>query len=185
MSGSYRVIFRQDGEEEENQIELTNFPLDGEADVDSGSDGELVLGAKEDRKSLIKEEEIDENGVVRDYEVALKHVGFGLFHVLLIAMNGVALMSDAVEVLAISFVLPILREPEEFGVTDSQNALLSSVIFIGMLFGSYCWGGFADVVGRRQVLLLSLALNGAFGLLSAFSPNYTMFIICRFISGIG
>ena len=186
MSGSYRVLFsqgREEEEEEHGQIELTTFHGGhGEAEVDAGSDGEPVLEAREDRRSLLKQEE---NGVVRDYEVALKHVGFGLFHVLLFFVNGVSLMSDAVEILAVSFILPILQEREEFGATDSQNALLSSVIFIGMLFGSYCCGGFADVVGRRLVLLLSLTLNGVFGLLSAFSPNFFIFLICRFISGLG
>ena len=191
MSGTYRVLYRRgrgEEEDEEAQIELTEVRLDSEdvvADDMSGSDGEMLPGAKEDRKSLIKEPEIDENGVVRDYEVVLKHLGFGVFHWLLMVVNGVALMSDAVEVLSVSFILPLLREKEEFGVTDSQNALLSSVIFIGMLFGSYCWGGFADVVGRRTVLLLSLTLNGAFGFFSAFSTNIWMFIVFRFVSGLG
>ena len=48
--GSYRVLFCQGREEEHYQIELTKFPLDsedGEAEVDSRSDAELVLGAKE------------------------------------------------------------------------------------------------------------------------------------------
>ena len=84
-----------------------------------------------------------------------------------------------------AFVLPILQEDDEFGASDVQNAVLSSVIFIGMLFGSFGWGGFADVVGRRFVLLGSLTLNGIFGVASAFSPNISVFIVCRFISGIG
>lgn len=87
--------------------------------------------------------------------------------------------------LSIGFVLPILQRDDELGATDAQNAVLSSVIFIGMLVGSYSWGGFADIVGRRLVLLLSLTLNGIFGVISAFSPNIAMFTVCRFISGIG
>ena len=77
-------------------VELSAVRLDG----DSESDGEGLADAREDQKSLIAEEaeEIDENGVARDYEVALKHVGFGLFHVLLLLVNGVALLSDAIEV---------------------------------------------------------------------------------------
>ena len=83
------------------------------------------------------------------------------------------------------FVLPILQKKEGFEASDVENAVLSSVIFAGMLVGSYGWGGFADVVGRRCVLLGSLTLNGVFGVISAFSPNIAMFIVCRFISGIG
>ena len=84
-----------------------------------------------------------------------------------------------------SFVLPILRRKDEFAVTDAQNAVLGSAIFIGMLFGSYCWGGLSDVIGRRPVLIFSLALNGMFGLASAFSVNIAMFTLCRFFSGVG
>ena len=94
-------------------------------------------------------------------------------------------MPPSLQVLAVAFVLPILQKDDEFGATDAQNAVLSSVIFIGMLFGSYGWGGFADIVGRRFVLLVSLTLNGIFGAVSAFSPNIAIFIVCRFFSGVG
>ena len=84
-----------------------------------------------------------------------------------------------------SFVLTRLQESDEFAASDVENALLSSVIFMGMLIGSYTWGGLADIIGRRSVLIASLVMNGVFGAASAFSTNMTMFIICRFISGIG
>ena len=139
----------------------------------------------EDEVKLIREpSDIDENGVVTEYEVALKYVGFGLYHVLLFLVNGVALASDAVEVLSISFVLSSSMG-EEFGLTEAQNAWLSSIIFLGMLFGSYLWGTLADLVGRRSTLLTSLTVNGVFGMVSAFSPNYVFFLFCRFLSGLG
>ena len=78
-------------------VDLNGGPNVGERESAS-DDGEGTRG-EEDSKSLIsEEEEIDEDGVARDYEVALKHIGFGLFHVILILINGVALLSDAVEV---------------------------------------------------------------------------------------
>lgn len=71
---------------------------------ESESEGEGQTGTMEDSTSLIsKEDEIDENGVARDYEVALKHIGFGLFHVILIVINGIALLSDAVEVSPLAY----------------------------------------------------------------------------------
>lgn len=87
--------------------------------------------------------------------------------------------------ISVGFVLPILRRDDEFGSTDVQNAVLSSVVFAGMLFGSYGWGAFADIVGRRFMLIISLSINGAFGFVSAFSPNIAMFTVFRFFSGIG
>lgn len=81
--------------------------------------------------------------------------------------------------------LPILQHDDEFGSTDPQNAVLSSVVFVGMLFGSYSWGALADIVGRRLMLLVSLSINGTFAFVSAFSPNIALFTVFRFISGIG
>ena len=164
------------------------------------TDSEVELFGDADRKSLISSTsadknggvsanppvpDIDKDGVVREYEVALKYLGFGLFHCCLLLVNGIALSSDAVEVLSISFVLPVLYKPEEFGISDAESAVLSSIIFLGMLFGSYFWGSLADIAGRRTTLLFSLALSGLFGLASAFAPTFWVFILLRFCSGFG
>lgn len=171
-------------------------------DVENGhaTDSEVELFGDTDRKSLISSTsadknggistntpvpDIDKDGVVREYEVALKYLGFGLFHCCLLLVNGIALSSDAVEVLSISFVLPVLYKPEEFGISDAESAVLSSIIFLGMLFGSYFWGSMADIAGRRSTLLFSLALSGLFGLASSFAPTFLVFILLRFCSGFG
>ena len=151
---------------------------------ESGDDNEGLDTAINEDESLISQE-IDENGVAQGYEVALKYIGFGLFHVLLMFINGVALSSDAIEVLSIAFILPVIREKNEFDITDWQNALLSSIVFLGMLFGSYLWGSLSDLSGRRCALLISLTVNGAFGFFSAFAPNYYVFLVLRFVSGFG
>lgn len=47
------------------------------------------------------------------------------------------------------------------------------------------WGGLADVIGRKTCLLLSLTVNGIFGLASGLSPNFATFMLFRFGSGVG
>lgn len=166
-----------------DEIELQDLSLElQEGGEESGTDVEVY--PEEDQRKLIIIDEIDDTGIVKEYEVALKYVGFGFFHILLMLINGMALSSDAVEVLSISFILPILKQDEWF-ITDWQNALLSSIIFVGMLFGSYLWGSLADISGRRFTLLISFTINGVMGFLSAFSPNYVVFLFFRFFSGIG
>ena len=125
------------------------------------------------------------SGEYDDYEEVLKVLGFGFAHVLLLLGSGVALSSDAVEVLSISFALPIIRGPDGFNMANWQNGLLSSVIFLGMLIGGYGWGGIADITGRRLTLMTSLSVNGIFGALSAFSPNFYVLLLLRFLSGVG
>ena len=163
---------------------------DSETEIFGDTDRKsLISGTLDDRNGGASSKpavpDIDKDGVVREYEVALKYLGFGLFHCFLLLVNGIALSSDAVEVLSISFVLPVLYKPEEFGISDAQSAGLSSIIFLGMLFGSYFWGSLADIAGRRTTLLFSLALSGLFGLASAFAPTFWVFILLRFCSGFG
>lgn len=163
-----------------------------EKSKDDGSDAEepydeankTVASSNADREKLIADD-VDENGVATDYEVALKHIGLGLFHVLIMGVNGMALSSDAIEVLSISFVLSAVKGPSELDIADWQSALLSSIIFLGMLVGSYVWGTMSDISGRRSTLMTSLTVNGVFGLVSAFAPNYWLFLFFRFASGVG
>ena len=164
------------GDESDGNVELLGLSEGQE----ENSDGEDALNDAH-KNSLLT----DGDGVVRDYEDVLKVVGFGLFQLLLIVINGVALSSEAFEILSVSFIIRIIRRHDEFGMMDVQSALLSSVMLIGMLFGSFVWGGLSDVSGRRFTLIASMSVNGVFGLLSAFAPNFTTFVVCRFVSGIG
>ena len=165
-------------------IELQKRSQEGE-DEDK-SDGERSDQEASDRKTLLTSEEgVDSEGAVREYEVALKYLGFGPFHILLLFVSGIALLSDSIEILSISFVLPVLSDPQEFGVSDADGAILGSSIFVGMLFGSYIWGGLADVIGRRATIVCSLTLSAIFGFLSAFSPWFWLFVLFRLCSGFG
>ncbi len=55
----------------------------------------------------------------------------------------------------------------------------------GMMVGGYIWGTLADLYGRRYVLLWSLTVNGLGGLASSFSQSFSVFVLLRFISGVG
>ena len=123
-----------------------------------------------------------DNGIYH-YNDAISCIGFGLFHVIQTICVGIALSSDAIEVLVISLALPQLSH--DLNSTDVQNAWLSSVIFMGMLLGDYGWGTLSDIIGRRSTMIMSLAINGVAGFLSALAPNYGLFVTLRFIGGIG
>lgn len=66
-----------------------------------------------------------------------------------------------------------------------SEPLLNSCCLLGMMIGGYLWGYLADQRGRRKVLVVSLAINGLFGGLASLAPWFWLFLLLRFISGIG
>lgn len=67
----------------------------------------------------------------------------------------------------------------------SVSSSPGSIVYLGMMFGAFFWGGLSDKVGRKQCLLISMTVNGFFAFLSSFVQGYSMFLFCRMVSGFG
>ena len=59
------------------------------------------------------------------------------------------------------------------------------IVYLGMMVGAFLWGALADRIGRRQSLLISLSINSVFSFFSSFVQGYSMFLLCRMVSGFG
>lgn len=127
--------------------------------------------------------DVEETGSETLYEDALKQTGYGRFHWLVLFLCGWAVSSDAIEVLSVSFMLPSAQKDLDMSSVD--KGWLNAIIFVGMMIGGYFWGSLADRHGRRTVLLGSLTVNGLGGLVSSTSQVFWLFLLARFISGIG
>ncbi|GAA1210039.1 MFS transporter [Prauserella alba] len=90
---------------------------------------------------------------------------------------------DGFDVMAVAFTGPSVTE--EFGLSGSEFGLLVSVGLIGMALGSMLLAPFADLIGRRPLILLSLALGtiGMFG--AAMAPSMPVMAVFRLVTGIG
>jgi DHA1 family tetracycline resistance protein-like MFS transporter len=91
-----------------------------------------------------------------------------------------------VSMLGVGIVLPLLPF---FGLAFDANPWQVMALFscysLGTMFGEPFWGRLSDRVGRRPVLLVtSLAYGVSFALL-AFSPNFTVALLLRFVGGLG
>ncbi|MDW6066186.1 MFS transporter [Streptomyces sp. FXJ1.4098] len=71
-----------------------------------------------------------------------------------------------------------------FGIDEGRIGWALSAVALGMIPGSLVWGPLSDRTGRRNVCLWSLAAYGVIALISAFSPNFTILMVTRFLSGL-
>ncbi|XP_029992293.1 synaptic vesicle glycoprotein 2C [Sphaeramia orbicularis] len=171
---SYHVY---SGEAETREPLLTGGYL--EPDHLDSDEGEIIF----DRTSNLKHDAVGSTRRKLTYEEAVEEAGFGLFHYLLLVVCGWANASDAVEILCVSFLLPTARC--DLQLNSSDMGLLTASIFLGMMVGGYMWGYLADQRGRRRVLVMSLTVNGLFGGLASIAPRFWLFLLLRFISGVG
>ncbi|MGM7645929.1 MFS transporter [Nocardia sp. JW2] len=90
-------------------------------------------------------------------------------------------MLDGYDVLVMGFAMPYL--PEGFA-SNAQKGYLVSAALAGMAVGAIGLARFADVYGRRKVLLIGLAVNTIGLATSALSTNFETLLLTRFVTGI-
>ncbi|XP_057768044.1 organic cation/carnitine transporter 7-like [Salvia miltiorrhiza] len=127
--------------------------------------------------------DIDGSGPAYTLDEALGAVGFGKFQALVLAYAGLGAMSEAMEVMILSFIGPSVKA--EWGLSSGQESLITTMVFAGMLIGAYFWGILSDNYGRRVGLLSVAVVTSIFAFLSAVSPNYVLLILFRMVVGIG
>lgn len=108
-------------------------------------------------------------------------IGFGRSQLRVIGVVGLLLTADAMEMLLLSFLGASVRC--DFGTSKEEEALLTTGVFVGMMFGTYFVGLVADRVGRRVVLRVLATATFVLGVLCAFVTNYGSLLLLRGLLG--
>lgn len=96
-------------------------------------------------------------------------------------MCGFALVGVALENVNISVIFPYVKC--DLNLTTTEQGILGSISFLGIVITSYFWGFLADTWGRQKVIRIGAFGGFIFSLISAFSINTPILIICRLFAG--
>jgi MFS transporter, SHS family, lactate transporter len=91
-------------------------------------------------------------------------------------------MLDAFDFLLLTFV--ISRIATTFDRTVAEVAFAITLTLMCRPIGALIFGWFADRYGRRTPLMIDIAFYSLIELLTAFSPNFTIFLVLRALYGI-
>ncbi|XP_031281437.1 organic cation/carnitine transporter 7-like isoform X2 [Pistacia vera] len=85
---------------------------------------------------------MDDERLVYSLDKAFTYVGFGKFQVVVLLYAGLGLFAEAMEVMILSFIGPAIKS--EWRISPAQESLLTTVVFAGLLLGTYSWGFISD-----------------------------------------
>jgi len=100
-----------------------------------------------------------------------------------VALTGVLSALDGFDTLSITFVAPVLAR--DFHISNGALGLVLSSGLLGTLIGSFVLAAFADIIGRRPVVLISLAIMASGMLVSAICGSIVELAIVRVFTGVG
>lgn len=114
---------------------------------------------------------------------AIERLGMGKFQLLVLTAAGMCFAADAMQVLLLSFLSEVLRL--EWHLSHDETAFITSMLFIGAIFGTLLLGPLADRKGRKPVFLLAGTIISVFGLAVALCTNYWSLLSMLFMVGFG
>jgi benzoate transport len=121
--------------------------------------------------------------MIADPRLALRHGPMTVFQIAVVVICTLLNMIDGFDVLSMSFTAPLIAR--EWGVSPATLGILLSAGLAGMSAGSLLLAPAADVVGRRGVVLVCIAVLSAGMFASALAPGVWTLALCRFGTGIG
>jgi len=108
-------------------------------------------------------------------------VGHGRYQRIAYFFLGLVAFSDEAEIITLSIILPAISK--EWNLSETQQQLLGSVLFLGIFFGSLIIGPIADKMGRRFALIVSVSLQLIFGLGAVSIRSFNLFLALRALLG--
>ena len=97
--------------------------------------------------------------------------------------SAVGYAMDGFDLLILSFSLGAISKA--FSLGTSQAGFIATVTLIGAVIGGIIGGILSDRIGRVKVLSISILVFSVFTAATGLSPNYSLLLLFRFLSGVG
>jgi len=114
-------------------------------------------------------------------DLIIDKIGYNYYHFIFIAIVGLAIMSEGIEIYITYIIAPILQEKNN--VSSYLMSFATSCVFIGFFFGSFFSGLITRTFERKYPLTMSLGILSLFNLLCVAWDNLYWFCFCRLIIG--
>eukprot|EP00934_Nitzschia_sp_Nitz4_P002900 Nitzschia sp. Nitz4//scaffold57_size113557//13151//14779//NITZ4_003982-RA/size113557-processed-gene-0.151-mRNA-1//-1//CDS//3329554819//2890//frame0 len=114
---------------------------------------------------------------------AIERLGMGPFQLWVLVAAGMCFAADAMQVILLGFLCEVLKL--EWNLTVDETAFITSILFVGAIFGTLILGPLADHKGRKVIFLLAGSIISVFGIAVACCTNYWSVLAMLFMIGVG
>lgn len=109
----------------------------------------------------------------------MRSKGFALF------LLWFAVLLDGFDLVVLGATLPAMIEDPNWQLTAAEGTQISTAGLIGMTIGALLIGAATDKLGRRKVMIFSVAAFSILTLIMGFTYNFWVFLLLRFLAGVG
>jgi MFS family permease len=107
------------------------------------------------------------------------------WHWLVVIALGITWVLDGLEVTIVGSISSVLTLPQTLHLSDVQVAAAGTAYLFGAVLGALFFARLTDMYGRKMLFMITLAVYLIATVATAFSFNFTWFIVCRFLTGTG
>ena len=123
--------------------------------------------------------------VESDVPSRLDRLAWSGFHSLVVFALGITWILDGLEVTLAGSVSSALKASPRLHLTDVEVGAAASAYLAGAVLGAIFFGWLTDVLGRKRLFFITLGVYLLATAATAFSPDYLLYAVFRFLTGAG
>src|SRR5512147_413620 len=120
-----------------------------------------------------------------DIPARLDRLPWSRWHWLVVIALGITWVLDGLEVTIVGAIGSVLTERTTLSLSQAEVGAAGTAYLIGAVAGALVFGHLTDRLGRKRLFMITLGLYLVATVLTALSPNFIWFAVCRILTGAG